>query len=96
MANIEFIGEFKYSKEKITSEIMELIHRRLEYIRNEKSKLHQDIKNLQQIYNKSDEDFLIEFEKGSLGDKEDFFIWKSSISIFADLDEEETMLKELL
>ncbi|MHA1745726.1 MAG: hypothetical protein ACTSWW_06990 [Promethearchaeota archaeon] len=96
MANIEFIGEFKYSKEKITIEIMELIHRRLEYIRNEKSKLHHDRKNFQQIYNKSDEDFLIEFEKRSLGDKEDFFIWKSSISIVADLDKEETMLKEFL
>ncbi|MHA1720603.1 MAG: hypothetical protein ACTSXK_13865 [Promethearchaeota archaeon] len=96
MANIEFTGQLNFPKKKITNEIIELVQGRLEYIRQEKIKILDDIKNFQQRYNKSNDDFLKDFQSGTIDDHEDFFIWKSSIQILEDLNEEEKMLKELL
>ncbi len=96
MANIELLGEFNFSKEKIIHEILELIHRRLEFIRSEKQKLKEDLKKFQVLYQKSNGEFLHDFQNGKLGDKEDFFIWNASLKILREITEENKLLKELV
>lgn len=96
MSNIEILGKFSFPKERITQEILELIHRRLEYITIEQENLTKDLTNFQSIYHKSNEEFLDDFTNGKMGDEQDFFIWKSSLKILKDLTEEEKMLKDLL
>ena len=96
MANIEILGEYNFPKEKITHEILELIHRRLEFISSEKQKMEGDLKKFHDLYQKSNDDFLHDFQNGKLGDQEDFFIWKASLKLLKDIIEEEKMLKELL
>lgn len=96
MSNIEILGKSTFPKERITQEILELIHRRLEYITIEQQKLTKDIHKFQNIYNKTDKEFLEDFRNGKMGDEQDFFIWKSSLKILKDLTEEESMLKDVL
>ena len=96
MSNIEILGKSNFPKERITQEILELIHRRLEYIAIETENLTKELNNFQSIYHKSNEEFLEDFTTGKIGDEQDFFIWKSSLKILKDLTEEEKMLKDLL
>ncbi len=44
----------------------------------------------------SSKKFYREFEKGKLGDKQDFFLWASSIDIHRRLKDEHDILKGLL
>jgi len=90
------LGEYNFPKEKMTHEILELIHRRLEFISSEKQKLEEDLKKFHVLHQKSNDDFLSDFQSGKLGDKEDFFIWKSTLKVLKDTTEEEKILMELV
>ena len=47
-------------------------------------------------YSLDEEEFLDKFNKGTLGDDEDYFVWEGSINIKRKLLEEQKMLSELI
>ena len=51
---------------------------------------------LQKNHLLGEEEFLDKFNKGTLGDEEDYFVWEGTINIKRKLLEEQKMLSELI
>ena len=59
-------------------------------------RLKKEIKNFEQKYGMTSGDFYKKFEKGKLGDEQDFFMWASSIDIYRNLSDRQKVLKEFI
>ena len=58
-------------------------------------RLRSEINDFEQKYAMSSKEFYKKFEDGELGDKQDFFLWASSLDIYRKLNEEYLLLKGL-
>lgn len=96
MSKIQIEGDTVFSKEKITEQLLNLIKGRLGTIKKEIKEIHNDLEHFQDKFALSNEEFLIKFQDGSLGDDKDYFVWKGSLDLLASLVEEENMLREVL
>jgi hypothetical protein len=96
MSKIQIEGDTVFSKEKITARVLNLIKGRLGEIKKEIKNIQKDLEKFQTDYDLSNEDFLLKFQNGSLGDENDYFVWKGSIELLESLIEEENMLREVL
>ena len=59
-------------------------------------RLKKEIKNFEQKYGMTSDDFYRKFEKGKLGDEQIFFLWSSSIDIYNNLSDRQKVLKEFI
>ncbi len=90
------MGETSIEKEKIEKQITELIKGRLRIIKRDLASIEGEINYFSKKYTLTNEDFLSKFEGGTLGDDEDYFIWKGVINMKNALLEEQTLLREAL
>ncbi len=59
------------------------------------NRLKKELKTFERKYSMTSSEFYNKFEKGDVGDKQDFFIWVSDIDIYTKLMEEYRLLKNL-
>ena len=96
MSKIEITGETKFSKERISKELDKLVKDRLHTLKQKIKEVVQDLEYYRRKYELSDENFLLAFANGELGDDEDYFLWKASVNVLQSLEEEQQVLQEVL
>ena len=62
------------------------LEREAKLLRFKAKVLRERIGKLESLYNMSSEDFKIKFEKGELGDEEDYFLWWSLIETLESIE----------
>jgi len=68
--------------------------REIDLVSVQLERLKDQAKEFEQKYGMNSEEFYEKFEKGELGDQQDFFLWVSNLDIYKKLDREHTLLKE--
>ena len=96
MSKVKITGETSSDKNKIEKTINDLIKGRLLTIKSELQSIDDDLNSFSLKYNMNRKEFLTKFDKGLLGDDEDFFTWKGNIKIKRALIEEQDLLREAL
>ncbi|MHA1855112.1 MAG: hypothetical protein ACTSYY_03630 [Promethearchaeota archaeon] len=96
MSKISISGNIEYSKEQITQQIIDLIKGRLLTIKEEMKSIENDLTHFKNKYNLSNKEFLTKFQNENLGDKEDYFVWESSVKLLDKLRKEYQLLKAVL
>ncbi len=96
MSKIIISGNIEYPKEQITQQIIDLIKGRLLTIKDEIKSIKIDLNHFMDKYNLSNEEFLNKYQNERLGDKEEYFVWESSIKLLDKLQKEKQQLKAVL
>jgi len=81
---------------KIESAVLELVKGRLMTIKGDLTQIDKDLASFSKKYRMQDVEFIKKFDDGSVGDDEDFFVWKGSIKLRLSLLEERDLLREIL
>lgn len=96
MSKVKIIGDTSTDKEILEEKITDLIKERLVTIKQELSEIESELSFYSKKYSLNEQDFLEQFNNGSLGDDEDYFIWEGSLNIKQKLVKEQEMLSELV
>ena len=96
MSKVKVVGEKTIDKGILEEKIVDLIKERLVMIKKELLEINNELSFFTKKYSLDEEEFLDKFNKGTLGDDEDYFVWEGSINIKRKLLEEQKMLSELI
>ena len=96
MSRIRIEGVTTVSKELIARGVVNAVKGRLMAIKEEIQAIDKDMELLHKKYDLDDEEFLLKFGNGDLGDDEDFFLWESSLKLKKALVDEQAALSEAL
>jgi len=96
MSRIRIEGETTVSKDIIARGVVNAVKGRLMAIKEEIQAIDKDIELLRKKHGIDDEDFMLKFTNGDLGDDEDFFVWESSLKLRKSLVDEQAALREAL
>ena len=96
MSKVKVVGDTSIDKRILEEVIADLIKERLVMIKKELLEIENELSFFTKKYSLDEEEFLDKFNKGTLGDDEDYFVWEGSINIKRKLLEEQKMLSELI
>lgn len=85
----------KYPKDKTFFALRSTFEKETALLSMQLNRLKKELKTFERKYRMTSSEFYNKFEKGDLGDKQDFFVWVSDIDIYAKLMEEHRLLKNL-
>jgi hypothetical protein len=96
MSRIRIEGETSHPKEVIARDVVNVVIGRLAAIKETLQSIDADLKIFHKKYKHSDEKFLELFNRGELGDDDDFFAWEGSLKLRKQLADEDAVLREVL
>nr|MDO8087673.1 hypothetical protein [Candidatus Sigynarchaeum springense] len=96
MSRIKIEGETSHPKEIIARDVVNAVIGRLAAIKETLKSIDADLATFHKKYKYSDEEFLDLFNKGELGDSDDFFAWEGSLRLRKQLVDEDAVLREVL
>ncbi len=98
LAKFQVVGETRYSKEELTTVIVEHLRGRLSVIKQQISGLERTIESLEGKYGVSWEAFRERFGRGELGEDADldYVEWHAAVELHRELRKERDMLTEVL
>lgn len=98
MAKFQVIGETRYSKEELTTVIVEHLRSRLSEVKQQISDLEKTIDDLERRYGVGWEAFRERFGRGELGEEADldYVEWHAAVELLGELCKERDMLTEVL
>ena len=98
MAKFQVVGETKYSKEELTTVIVEHLKGRLSEIEQQVQELEKTVDILQRKYGVVWDVFGERFRKGELGEDADldYVEWHAAVELLGELRKERDMLTEVL
>jgi len=98
LAKFQVVGETKYSKEELTTVIVEHLKGRLSEIEQQMQELEKTVDILQRKYGVVWDVFSERFRKGELGEDADldYVEWHAAVELLGELRKERDMLTEVL
>jgi len=98
LAKFQVVGETKYSKEELTTVIVQRLKGRLSEIKRQMQELENTVDVLQRKYGVMWEVFSEKFRKGELGEDADldYVEWHAAVELLGELRREKDMLTEVL
>ena len=85
----------KYPRDMTFFALKSTFEKEIELLSMQLSRLKKELKKFEQKYGMVSSEFYQKFERGELGDRQDFFIWVSDMDIYTKLMNEYKLLKNL-